>query len=62
MSLTVFNKGKTLINLDEVRLINGTAVIFKNDPRVYDIGEEAADAVRKAFSPDSREPQPTPRD
>lgn len=62
MNLTVFNHGKTAINLDEVRMINGSAIIFKNDPKVYDIGEEAANAVHQMFNSSSREPQPTPRD
>lgn len=62
MSLTVFNNGKTLIDLDEVRMINGSLVIFKGDQKTYDIGEEAADAVHQMFSSSSREPQPTPRD
>lgn len=50
MSLTVFNNGKTLIDLDEVRMINGSFVIFKDDQKTYDIGEEAADAVHQMFS------------
>ena len=62
MNLTVFNHGKTAMNLDEVRMINGSAIIFKNDPKVYDIGEEAANAVHQMFNSSSREPQPTPRD
>lgn len=59
MSLTVLNNGKTLIDLDEVRMINGSLVIFKGDQKMYDIGEEAADAVHQMFSSSSREPQPT---
>ena len=51
-----------MIDLDEVRLIVGSAVLFKNDPKLYDIGDEAANAVRELFNPVSREPQPTPRD
>ena len=62
MNLRVFNDGKVMIDLDEVRLIVGSAVLFKNDPKLYDIGDEAANAVRELFNPVSREPQPTPRD
>ena len=62
MNLRVFNNGKVMIDLDEVRLIVGSAVLFKNDPKLYDIGDEAANAVRELFNPVSREPQPTPRD
>lgn len=38
--------GDTMIDLDEVRLINGKVVLFKNDPVRYDVGQEAADAIR----------------
>ena len=56
MNLTVFNHGKTAIDLDEVRMINGSAIIFKNDLKVYDIGEEAADAVHQMLNSSSPPP------
>ena len=55
-------KAGILIDIDEVRIVIGTTVLFKGDSKMYDIGQEAADAVVKAFSPPSDEQQPEPRD
>ncbi len=47
--------GDILIELDEVRLIVGSTVLFRNDPKLYDIGIEAANAVRGLFGMPSLE-------
>lgn len=51
-------KAGILIDIDEVRIVIGTTVLFKGDSKMYDIGKEAADAVVKAFSPPSDGTQP----
>ena len=53
--------GDTMINLDEVRLVNDKVVLFKDDPVRYDVGQEAADAIRdciKQIRQACGEPQP----
>lgn len=53
--------GNTMINLDEVRMVNGNVVLFKNDPARYDVGQEAADAIRDCITQIRQaygEPQP----
>ena len=53
--------GNTMIDLDEVRMVNGKVILFKNDPIRYDVGQEAADAIKdciKQIRQACGEPQP----
>ena len=50
MKLIISEDGKTLVNLDEVRFIIGSKILFKGETKLYDIGEEAADAIRQRLT------------
>ena len=47
-----------MIDLDEVRMVSGPYVLFTGSDRLFDIGDENANAVRKSLKPSSREQPP----
>ena len=56
--LQSFEGGNIILDLNEVRMISGQYVLFKGTDKLYDIGKENADAVRKTFRYHSDEQQP----
>ena len=58
MSLSITEDGKAVIDINEVRLITGNFILFKNDPKQYVIGEDVVNSILKGLmsAPSPRSP------